>query len=118
VHGGSLVLLDEWIRRDVKALTELLIKSSIDTLFVPPLMLQSIGEHCKSTDQVPASLKDVITAGEQLRVNAEVRELFGRLEGCRLHNHYGPTETHVVTALTLEGDRGCGRSCRQSAAGR
>src|SRR6185437_9368696 len=26
---------------------------------------------------------------------------FKRLTGCRLHNHYGPTETHVVTALTL-----------------
>src|SRR6185437_8842518 len=42
--------------------------------------------------------------GEQLRVSAEIRDLFGRLEGCRLHNHYGPTETHVVTTLTLEGD--------------
>jgi amino acid adenylation domain-containing protein len=102
--GGTLVLLDEWIRRDTRALTDLLINSSIDTLFVPPLMLQSIAEHCKSADRVPASLRDAIVAGEQLRVTAEVRELFGRLEGSRLHNHYGPTETHVVTALTLQGD--------------
>ncbi len=104
--GGTLVLLDEWIRRDAKALSEFLIERSIERLFVPPLMLQSIAEHSKSADQVPVGLKDVITAGEQLRVSAEIRDLFGRLEGCRLHNHYGPTETHVVTALTLEGDPG------------
>ena len=102
--GGTLVLLDEWIRRDAQALTELLTKQSIHRLFVPPLMLQSVAEYCKSADQVPQSLKDVITAGEQLRISSEIQDFFGRLAGCRLHNHYGPTETHVVTALTLVGD--------------
>ncbi len=29
---------------------------------------------------------------------------FARLDGCRLHNHYGPTESHVATALTLPDD--------------
>src|SRR5581483_1742394 len=103
--GGTLVLVDEWLRRDARELTQFLGKQSIERLFVPPLMLQSIAEYCRTAAEgVPAGLQDVITAGEQLRVTAEIRELFGRLEGCRLHNHYGPTETHVVTALTLEGE--------------
>src|SRR5204863_359143 len=71
---------------------------------VPPLMLQSLAECSQASGAVPASLRDVITAGEQLRVSAGVSSLFKRLNGCRLHNHYGPTETHVVTALTLTGD--------------
>jgi amino acid adenylation domain-containing protein len=102
--GGTLVLLSEWVRRDPMALTDLLMKDSIHRLFVPPLMLQSIAEYCAGADAVPVTLKHVITAGEQLRVSGEIREFFGRLHGCKLHNHYGPTETHVVTALTLDGD--------------
>lgn len=101
--GGALVLIDEWARRDPASLIELLSRQYVDRLFVPPLMLQVIAElHSAMTAQLV--LKDVITAGEQLRVSPEIVGFFNRLNGCRLHNHYGPTETHVVTALTL-GDR-------------
>ena len=102
--GGTLVLLDEWVRRDPQALVELLTRESIDRFFLPPLMLQSVAEYCGNANRVPRSLRDVITAGEQLRISPEIREFFGRLGECRLHNHYGPTETHVVTTLTLTGD--------------
>lgn len=102
--GGSLVLLDEWVRRDVRALAELLSRHGINRLFVPPLMLQRLAEFALSTGIFPAHLEEVITAGEQLRITAEIIGLFKRLDGCRLHNHYGPTESHVVTSLTLTGD--------------
>ncbi|WP_129782635.1 non-ribosomal peptide synthetase [Peristeroidobacter soli] len=101
--GDTLVLLDEWLRRDARALMELLIEQSVERLFLPPLMLQSLAESFKDSGAVPTSLQDVITAGEQLRVSAEISSFFKRLRGCRLHNHYGPTESHVVTALTLSG---------------
>src|SRR5262249_41639316 len=71
-----------------------------------PLMLQSLAECSASSGTVPERLEDVITAGEQLRVSAEIVKLFERLKECRLHNHYGPTESHVVTALTLSGEPG------------
>jgi amino acid adenylation domain-containing protein len=102
--GGTLVLLDEWVRRDARALMEFLSSQRIERLFVPPLMLQSLAECCRDAEAIALGLQDVITAGEQLRVTPEMAELFGKLAGCRLHNHYGPTETHVVTALTLNGD--------------
>jgi amino acid adenylation domain-containing protein len=103
--GGTLVLVDEWTRRDAQALAEFLSSRSIQRLFVPPLMLQSLAECFKTAGVVPpGSLQDVITAGEQLRISPEISSLFKHLNGCRLHNHYGPTETHVVTALTLAGD--------------
>ncbi|MBM0108856.1 amino acid adenylation domain-containing protein, partial [Steroidobacter sp. S1-65] len=104
--GGTLVLLNDEVRRDARALAELLRSQSIERLFVPPLMLQSLAEHCQATDIVPESLRDVITAGEQLRISPEISSFFKRLQGCRLHNHYGPTETHVVTALSLPEDAG------------
>lgn len=102
--GGTLVMLDEWVRRDAAALMELLHRQRIARLFLPPLMLQTLAEHYAMDGSAPAHLKDVITAGEQLRISPEIVRLFADLEGCRLHNHYGPTETHVVTALTLTGD--------------
>jgi len=102
--GATLVLLDEWIRRDPAELTKYLMSQSINRLFVTPLMLQGLAEYCKFSDSVPDTLEDVIVAGEQLRISDELRGLFTRLGRCRLHNHYGPTETHVVTELTLTGD--------------
>lgn len=102
--GGTLVMVDEWLRRDVKAFTEFLSGRSIHRLFVPPVMLQQLAEYAKTANVIPESLQDVITAGEPLRISAEIEGLFRRLKSCRLHNHYGPTETHVVTALTLAGD--------------
>jgi len=102
--GGTLVLLGEWLRRDARALTEFLITHSIETLFVPPLMLHSLAEYSDIISAARGTLQDIIVAGEQLRVTPEISNFFKRLNGCRLHNHYGPTETHVVTALTLTGD--------------
>jgi len=103
--GGTLVLVNETVRRDARALTQFLGSQQIERLFVPPLMLQALAEYAESGQGVAClKLKDVIAAGEQLRITPEVVRFFERLEGARLHNHYGPTETHVVTALTLEGN--------------
>ena len=52
----------------------------------------------------PASLREVITAGEQLRVTEPIRRWFARMPGCVLVNQYGPSETHVVSARVLEGE--------------
>lgn len=104
--GGTLVLVDEWVRKDARELTAFLNDLSIERLFVPPLMLQSLSDYSKASGEFPRKLRDVITAGEQLRISPEIAEFFARLDGCRLHNHYGPTESHVVTALTLEGSSG------------
>ncbi len=101
--GGTLVLIDEWARRDPHALLAHLIKDNVERLFVPPLMLQSLAE-CAQRTTVPKGLREIITAGEPQRITAEIAALMKKLPGCTLHNHYGPTESHVVTAGTLSGD--------------
>jgi len=50
-----------------------------------------------------SSLREVITAGEQLQITPKSAGLFGQLHACRLQNQYGPTESHVVTVFTLSG---------------
>lgn len=101
--GGTLVLLDDWIRKDVRAFADFMRRERINRVFLPPLMLEGLAEHCCATGSFPESLMDVVTAGEPLRVTSPIKVLFERIAGCRLHNHYGPTETHVVTSLTLSG---------------
>ena len=51
-------------------------------------------------------MRQVITAGEQLKITPQVARFFQRLDGCTLDNHYGPTETHLATMWRLEGDAG------------
>jgi amino acid adenylation domain-containing protein len=102
--GGTLVLIHERIRQDPRMLLERLHRHSVQRLFIPPVMLQGLAECFKGAEFNPPKLTDVIVAGEQLRVSAEIAGFFEHLVGCRLHNHYGPTETHVVTALTLTGE--------------
>ena len=102
--GGTLVLLDEATRRDPQALLQLMREQSVERLFLPFIALQNIAEYAAASGDPLPPLQDVMTAGEQLHASPAIRALFARLPGCRLHNQYGPTESHVVTALTLDAD--------------
>lgn len=102
--GGTLVLLDEATRRDPQALLQLMREQSVERLFLPFIALQNIAEYAAASGDPLPPLQDVMTAGEQLHASPAIRALFARLPGCRLHNQYGPTESHVVTALTLAAD--------------
>ena len=45
-----------------------------------------------------------MVGGEQLQITSDIVKLFARLKDCTLYNHYGPSETHVVTSFTLPAD--------------
>lgn len=102
--GGCLVLLDERERRDPYVLLALLAREKVERLFVPYVALQTLAEAMAMGGDVPSFLRDVVTAGEQLRITPAIRAMFAVLPGCVLHNQYGPTETHVVSAHELSGD--------------
>jgi amino acid adenylation domain-containing protein/non-ribosomal peptide synthase protein (TIGR01720 family) len=105
LSGAQLVLVDEQIRRDASALLKYISQQQIERLFVPYVMLQHLAEQMAVFDTEELRLHHIITAGEQLRITPEIKALFDRLPHCRLHNHYGPSESHVVTALTLPLDK-------------
>lgn len=101
--GGTLVLLDDLARADPTRLLDQLSLLWVDRLFLPTALLQPLAEAgLRRAD--PPPLRDVIVAGSALRVSPAIRTWFARMAPCRLHNHYGPTESHVVTAHTLDGD--------------
>ncbi|MFY2559093.1 amino acid adenylation domain-containing protein [Corallococcus terminator] len=102
--GGELVLISEELRLDAHALLELMDRCEVERLFLPFVALQNLAEVADREDFAPRRLRELVTAGEQLRVTPALRRFARRLPGCVLHNHYGPTESHVVTAHTLAGD--------------
>ncbi|HEY0784082.1 MAG TPA: amino acid adenylation domain-containing protein, partial [Thermoanaerobaculia bacterium] len=103
--GGTLVLVSEETRRDPQALLAVLSRQRVERVFLPFVALRHLVEAAElSRERLPLSLRDVVTAGEQLQVTAGVAGWLAELPGVRLHNQYGPTEAHVVTALTLKGD--------------
>jgi amino acid adenylation domain-containing protein len=102
--GGTLILIDDDTRRDAEALLMCLQENDVERLFIPFAGLQHLAEAALEFDIVPLALREVITAGEALQATPAIREFFARLDGCVLHNHYGPTESHVVTVFTLTGE--------------
>ncbi|RKH08173.1 amino acid adenylation domain-containing protein, partial [Corallococcus sp. CA053C] len=101
--GGTLVLVRDALRLDAVLLLQLLADERVERLFLPFIALQNLAEIATSHQKVPPSLREVVTAGEQLQVTHHLRAFFAALPGCALHNHYGPSETHVVSSYVLRG---------------
>lgn len=103
--GATLVLPDEASRRDPARLLAFLKAQEVERIYLPFVALQQLSEAARRTpDAELPRLRDIITAGEQLRATPALQDFVRRMAGCRLHNHYGPSETHVVTAFTLPDD--------------
>jgi len=104
-QGGTLVMISEALRKDLPALAGFISEQQIGRLYMPYAALQPLADILHDRSDLPLALQDVISAGEQLQITDSMRQLFTRC-GARLHNQYGPSETHVVTALTLATDPG------------
>ncbi|HEY0780895.1 MAG TPA: amino acid adenylation domain-containing protein, partial [Thermoanaerobaculia bacterium] len=104
--GGALVLASDDTRRDPEALLARLAEQRVERLYLPAVALRQLAEAAAAHPAPSARLAlcDIVTAGEQLQVSPALAAWLSGLPGCRLHNQYGPSETHVVTAWTLEGD--------------
>ena len=100
-----LVLHPQFQGQTKERLNNTEVQAQVDTIVRPALENylnenKTIAETLVANNSASA-LKDIVVAGEQLRVSPEVRALFTTLQDAALHNQYGPSETHVATALTL-----------------
>ncbi len=101
--GGELVLIDDDLRLDPLQLLNFIQDQTIERIFVPFVALQYLTETAEANGIFPKSLKEIMTAGEQLKVTRQLIQFFSALPGCTLFNQYGPTECHVVSELALTG---------------
>jgi amino acid adenylation domain-containing protein len=100
--GGTLVLPSETLRQNLPALAEWVSEQRLERLFLPYIALNGLSELWSQRTEPLAALQDIITAGEQLRVTPAIRRVMSQNGQVRLHNHYGPTESHVVSAHVLK----------------
>nr|WP_308404055.1 non-ribosomal peptide synthetase [Streptomyces rhizosphaericus] len=106
LSGNALVTCPEGVRRSPDQLAAWLQEHGVCELYAPNLVIDALAEAARQQDLSLPDLAHLAQAGEALRLGDAVRALYGDGSGRRLHNHYGPTETHVVTAYTLPQDVG------------
>ena len=100
--GGTLVLIDEIQRRDMALLFKTIVSEQIERIFVPFVILQQFIEICDDFGTSGLSLREIVTAGEQLQITPQFVRFFEHHPDCKLVNQYGPTEAHVVASYTLD----------------
>ena len=100
--GCTLHLMPNALKKDLRAITGLVAEHRIEKIIVPVIVLRYIAKRYHDSFDDLASLRAVICTGEQLSIDNDVRLLFAENITGNLHNHYGPTETHVVTSHELK----------------
>lgn len=99
--GGTLFPVSDNVRTDPLALLRHLCDFGIERAYLPVAALHYLASAIERTGLLPTSLREIITAGEQLEITPAVRRMHERMPELSIRNHYGPTETHVVTEHVL-----------------
>lgn len=100
--GGTVVVAGRRARRDPDRLVDLLRTSGVQRMVLPPQVLAQIAERCLRSGGPALPLLDVVSGGEQLVLTDVLRRWLLGLPGAVLQNHYGPSETQLVTAYVSD----------------
>ncbi len=103
--GKTLTVMSEQARLDPAVLVRWLREFAVTELYAPNLVLEFLVEAAAADPGGSGitALADFSQGGEPLTPSGPVREFFGAGRR-RLHNVYGPTETHISTFHHLPAD--------------
>ncbi|MFE7593453.1 amino acid adenylation domain-containing protein, partial [Kitasatospora sp. NPDC057512] len=104
LYGKTLVVPTEEQRRSAELFAHWLDRHEVEELFAPNLVVEALAEAAEEAGLDLPHLRLVAQAGEAMRLSGAVRRFQSRRPGRVLHNHYGPAETHVITAFALPAD--------------
>ncbi len=98
--GGAIYMVSEEDRTNLPVLFGIIEKNDIKTVFFPIAFLKTVFSQEDYAAAFPRCVTHIQSAGDQVVISPPFRRY---LEENRVyfHNHYGPAETHVVTALTI-----------------
>lgn len=103
--GGTLVVMPESLRRDSIGLLDWLVDHSIERLFLPYVALQMLAVAAGFGGPVDRlALREINVAGEPLVRTEEITAFFTAVPRCRLANHYGQSESAMVSYYVLPSD--------------
>ncbi len=103
-QGGCLFLIHNQTKQDFRALLTFIDQQKIERIFLPYIALLQLLQWANRLQLFPQSLREVITAGEQLVVSDDLKKAFKAIPHARLSNQYGPSESHVVTEYILSAE--------------
>ena len=101
LSGGELCIADEESKTNISKLIELITNRNIETIHLPAALVKHIFSDEMYVKEFPACVKDIMASGEKLIIPGLLKGHM-RNNGVRIHNHYGPSETHVVTTYTQD----------------
>ncbi|MET8683176.1 AMP-binding protein [Streptomyces sp. NPDC004732] len=102
--GGTLAVMPEELRREPGRLLRWLAEHRVERLFLPFVALQMLAVTARPDTLAQLHLVEVNTAGEQVVCSEDIRAMFAGMPGCRLVNHYGQSESAMVTSHILGPD--------------
>lgn len=102
-YGGSLHVLSQDKKLDLVAIRKYISEHAIQTIYMPCSILNNLFDAELGNSLATNSLENIITAGEQLLIGTHLYNFLKENPSVKLHNHYGPSETHVVTAFQVAG---------------
>lgn len=100
-NGGCAFVLSEQTRMDYKSLADYIVKHKIEIVSMPFSALSGFIQAIDFDWLRGHSVRHIISTGEQLMVNKRFESFLEQNPGMILHNFYGPSETHVVTASSF-----------------
>ncbi len=103
-QGQTLTIATDLARHDPQELLEWLEHDGARQLYTTNTVIEALAEAAAAQGCELPALLEVVQAGEALVPGENVKRLFRAHPDRRMHNLYGPTETHVVTAGTLDQD--------------
>jgi amino acid adenylation domain-containing protein len=105
--GGCIYLVDGETRKDFPRLCKFASNAKFERIYLPYVALEQFARFAlNSSAAAGLKLRDIISAGEKLVLAKPIADLIKLMPECRLHNHYGPTESHVVSSNQLSADPG------------
>nr|WP_315423538.1 AMP-binding protein [uncultured Pedobacter sp.] len=99
--GGTLYLISQEERLDPELLKNALVQYQITVIFISVSVMAVL---FADPSYLPPFLTDIITAGEQLLISPEMKAHLNNNLNLRVHNHYGVSESHVVTYKIISGN--------------
>ncbi|MFE7838953.1 amino acid adenylation domain-containing protein [Streptomyces sp. NPDC057474] len=104
LHGKTLAVPAEDVRRSAERLAAWLDEHAVAELYAPNLVIEAVAEAAAEQGRTLPALRHLAQAGEALALGPAVRAFVAAVPGRTLHNHYGPAETHVMTGTALPAD--------------
>lgn len=101
LNGGHLIIAEENVKKNIEELSKFISSYQIEILFLPTAFLKFIFSNAVYCKNFPTTVKEIITSGEALIISNYLRTYIENFK-IKLHNQYGPAETHVATAYTID----------------